>query len=117
MKRSLLWVLIGIALGAVSVTVGAEEATSPQATASPGATSAPPMTADHQSDLQASCDVKSGKAKEECPDGARAGGRETDEAPSQPAMQPMTTEEESSSMPQPGQANDHSTLAKKGNER
>lgn len=40
-----------------------------------------------------------------------ANSAETSNADNQP-MKPMTKEEESTSMPQPGQANDHSTLAK-----
>lgn len=45
---------------------------------------------------------------------AREGAKEGDGADhgKSPAMEPMTQQEESTKMPQPAQANDHSTLAK-----
>ena len=67
--------------------------TSPPSAAAPAAPTSPPQIS----------------ATDGANNGAR--GAEGADANAEP-MKPMTKEEESTSMPQPGQANDHSTLAK-----
>jgi len=114
MKRSLLSLLIGVAVGAASAMAGAEGVNSSPSPDSSNTANPTTANADRYSDAIKQCDTKTGDARDACMDQARAGSQGSAQAsqPSDRAMQPMSEEEESKSMPLPGQANDHSTVAK-----
>ena len=116
MKRSDLSLLTAIALCAASSLAGAHGVNSTSATDSSYSTGASTTSAEQKSEALAKCDAKGGYARKACIDEAEAGRQGSAQAqPSEPsdrAMQSMTKEEESKSMPLPGQANDHSTVTK-----
>src|SRR5215472_16725850 len=116
MKRSDLSLLLAIALCAASPMAGAHGVNSTSETDSSNPTGASAVTAEQHSDALAKCDSESGDARKACIDEAGADRQGPAQAkPSEPsdrAMQSMTEQEESKSMPLPGQANDHSTVTK-----
>ena len=115
MKRANLSLLIAMALCAASPMAGAQAKSTPK-TDSSNSTSASTITAEQRSDVLAKCDSKSGDERKACVDEAKAGRQGSAQAkssdPNDRAMQSMSEEEESKSMPLPGQANDHSTVTK-----
>lgn len=99
--RTALYFIIPIVLGA---SIAGCERTPPRApdakmAATPSRESPPPVPAVTEGDKSVPPATKGAK------------GEQTANA-NDPPMKAMTKEEESTSMPQPGQANDHSTLAK-----
>ena len=116
MKRSDLSLLIAIALCAAGPLAGAHGVNSTSKTDASNSTGGSTITAEQRSDALAKCDSKSGDARKACINEAEVGRQGPAQAkPSEPgdrAMQSMSEQEESKSMPLPGQANDHSTVTK-----
>ena len=114
MKRFVLSLLIGVAVGAVSAVAGAQGVNSNPNTGSSNTSNPTAGNADQHSDAIKQCATKTGQARDACMDQARARSQGAAQAsqPGNRAMQSMTKEEETMSMPLPGQANDHSTVAK-----
>jgi len=116
MKRTNLSLLIAVALCAASPLADAHGGNSKSETDPSTSTGTSTITAEQHSDALAKCNSKSGDARKACIDEAEAGREGPAQAqPSEPsdrAMQSMSEQEESKSMPLPGQANDHSTVTK-----